>query len=428
MKRLLIPIVILATCILIMTGCGNSNSVESTSKEEVETALDNTENTDTVEKIIPTEFNHATNQIVVFGEYQFEIPHDWIYEIVEADKSVYFHAEHSDTLLFSFSDMGISNVLDLSKDDEAAEVTAALIKAFQDIIGNCEFVACNVPKSYIELGGKKVDTTGGYELHIECKGTYQDLPYVGKIIAFYMGDTLYAFNLFQLADSPYDYYEEMCSVQDTIKLAETENDIEISTPTDENESTDNVEINAEPEELSEIEVTFTKDYTDGDRLHLKVYVNNNSDKTFTGDVHVFFYSRDGKDRLGSDMIIVEDLEPGRQNWANVTIDKYDGTPQLELEFTDPLFSEVEEITTEIDTDATEKTKNSYKLNFEGVSWYEDVTDIVVYADGNCVVTIKNNSKEKGQFYASTIWSCGNDHGVEAVQVIDADGNIKSVYP
>ena len=56
------------------------------------------------------------------------------------------------------------------------------------------------------------------------------------------------------------------------------------------------------------------------------------------------------------------------------------------------------------------------------------TDIVVYTDGNCVVTIKNDSKEKGQFYASTVWSCGNDHGVETVQVIDADGNIKSVYP
>ena len=95
--------------------------------------------------------------------------------------------------------------------------------------------------------------------------------------------------------------------------------------------------------------------------------------------------------------------------------------------TNPIFTEVEEIVAEIDKDATEKTQNSYKLNFEGVSWYTDITDIVVYDDGSCVVTIVNDSKENGLFYASTIWQCGSDYGVDTVQVVDSDGNIKSVY-
>ena len=182
------------------------------------------------------------------------------------------------------------------------------------------------------------------------------------------------------------------------------------------------------DESAKINVTFLKDYVDGDRLYLKVYVKNNSDKIFTGDIHVFFYSADGKERLGSDMIIVEELAPGRESWANVNIDKYDRTPKLELEFSNPTFTEVEVITSEIDAEATEKTKNSYSLNFEGVSWYNDITNIVVYEDGSCIVTIKSGAKEDGQFYAATIWSCGNNHGVETVQVIDSNGVLQAVYP
>lgn len=425
MKKLVSLIIVIAFSILFVTGCKSSNSEEKISNKETEITVESTENTEKTAKIIPNDFEHARNQMVVFNGYQFEIPHTWSYEIVEEDESVYFQAEHSDTFLFSFTKIKMSQVMDLSDDNEASRVAVALIDYFKTLIGNCELVDSIVPKSYVEIDGEKMDITGGHELHIECKGEFKDLLYNGKIVAFYMGDELYTFNLFQLADSPYDYYEEMCLVQDTIKLAEIENDTETLIST---ENIENIDDSDKQADLSEIEVTFTKDYVDGDRLHLKVYVNNNSDKIFTGDIHVFFYSGDGKDRLGSDMIIVEDLVPGRQSWSNVTIDKYDGTPKLELEFTNPTFEEVEEITAEIDTNATEKIKNSYKLNFEGVSWYADITDITVYTDGSCVVTIKNDSKENGQFYASTIWSCGNNHGVETVQVTDADGNIKSVYP
>ena len=45
-----------------------------------------------------------------------------------------------------------------------------------------------------------------------------------------------------------------------------------------------------------------------------------------------------------------------------------------------------------------------------------------------VVKGVNDSKENGQFYASTIWQCGSDYGVDTVQAVDLEGNIKAVYP
>ena len=100
---------------------------------------------------------------------------------------------------------------------------------------------------------------------------------------------------------------------------------------------------------------------------------------------------------------------------------------MTVDFSEVSFTPIKEVVSEIDLDATEKTKSSYYWNFDGVSWYNDITDIAVYENGTCVVVLKDNPKEGGQFYASTIWSCGNDHGVDSVQVIDKDGTIISVY-
>ena len=93
-------------------------------------------------------------------------------------------------------------------------------------------------------------------------------------------------------------------------------------------------------DISDISVTCTKDYIDGNKMYLKVYVKNNSSAMFKGDVHVFFYSADGKKRLGSDMIIIDKLMPGQTSWAKVKIDKYLGTPKIETEFTNPQFFDI----------------------------------------------------------------------------------------
>lgn len=180
-------------------------------------------------------------------------------------------------------------------------------------------------------------------------------------------------------------------------------------------------------DTTDIAVRFETDYIDGDRLHITVFTKNTSDEIFAGNVYVTFYSADGKDRLGSDTIIVDELLPGRESWADIIVDAYRGTPKMTVDFSEVSFTPIKEVVSEIDLDATEKTKSSYYWNFDGVSWYNDITDIAVYENGTCVVVLKDTPKEGGQFYASTIWSCGNDHGVDTVQVIDKDGTILSVY-
>ena len=199
-----------------------------------------------------------------------------------------------------------------------------------------------------------------------------------------------------------------------------------SNPESSNNSTGNAAGDSTAD-ISDIAVRFETDYIDGDRLHITVFTKNNSEETFSGNVYVTFYSADGKDRLGSDTIIVDELLPGRESWADIIVDAYRGTPKMTVDFSEVSFIPVKEVTAEVDSDATEKTKNSYYWNFDGVSWYNDITDIVVYTDGTCVVTVKKETKENGQFYAATIWSCGNDYGVEEVQVVDPDGKILAVY-
>ena len=204
-------------------------------------------------------------------------------------------------------------------------------------------------------------------------------------------------------------------------------DVGIPSSPEDNQSTTDHGADISTADTSDIAVRFETDYIDGDRLHITVFTKNNSDETFTGNVYVTFYSADGKDRLGSDTIIVDELLPGRESWADIIVDVYRGTPKMTVDFSEVSFTPIKEITAEIDTDATEKTKSSYYWNFDGVSWYNDITDIVVYTDGTCVVTVKKETKENGQFYAATIWSCGNDYGVEEVQVVDPDGKILAVY-
>ena len=180
-------------------------------------------------------------------------------------------------------------------------------------------------------------------------------------------------------------------------------------------------------DTSDIEVRFETDYIDGDRLHITVFTKNTSDETFSGNVYVTFYSHDGNDWLGSDTIIVDELFPGRESWADITVDKYDGTPKMTVDFSEVSFVPIKETTAEVDADATEKTKSSYYWNFDGVSWYNDITDIVVYTDGTCIVTVKDNPTEEGQFYAAAIWSCGNNYGVNEVRVVNNSGEILAVY-
>lgn len=181
-------------------------------------------------------------------------------------------------------------------------------------------------------------------------------------------------------------------------------------------------------DTSKIEVSFEPDSIDSDKLYLKVFITNHSDQIFTGDISVTFYGKDLKNRLGSDMILIDKLQPGRNSWANIAVDAYLGTPQMLVSFSDASFTPVESITSDIDEEATKKTFESFKWNFSDVSWFNDVIDISVYTDGNCTATISPNAKETSQFYASAIWGCASNHDVTSIRIINQEGAILSVYP
>ena len=218
-----------------------------------------------------------------------------------------------------------------------------------------------------------------------------------------------------------EYLDKLVPPDTEISTVET--DTEISDPF----VTTDVYGNNIPEgyDTSMIEVTFKADRIDGDALLLKVYVKNTSDRIFRGDVYLYFTNARGK-YLGSDTILVDELMPGRESWANVWIDVYTGVIEMAVSFSDASFEKIDDITAEVDDEATERTKNSFRLSFDTTSWYNDVKSITVYKDGQCVVVSTSTDNNAG--IAATIWSCGKEYGVKSVRVVDTNGVIQTVYP
>ena len=178
---------------------------------------------------------------------------------------------------------------------------------------------------------------------------------------------------------------------------------------------------------SDIEVSFVKDRVDGDKLKLKVYVDNKSSEIFTGDIYVYFYTAEGYKKLGSDTILVKKLQPGRQSWANVSIDNYSGTIGLETSFSNVRFVSITAPVSAIDEDRTAKTKESFFWSFDGTSWYGKVEEIQVHTDGTCIVTSSATSDDTNKTIAFAVWQSGETHGVKKVQVVDSEGKLLAVY-
>lgn len=412
--------------LLCIVSCGTEQQVNADNDADLQEVL-NTQDELASNKPLSAQFDSGTNQMVLLAEYQLEIPQSWFCQANDEEGVLWFCPDDKSPLsaLFLLVSEEKYDITDEVYQKALAETIVGIYcDVFTDV--SCNIERCYVPREYITLAsGQEVDVTGRRELHAVCSGQMDGKAYEGEIVAFYLGDDLAAFYLFQFCDSAYDFSEDMGAIPKSIKkydesqaIENKQNGVEDDTHEDEGISTANT---------SDIAVRFEPDYIDGDRLHITVFTKNNSDEKFSGNVYVTFYSADGKDLLGSDTIIVEELLPGRESWTDIVVDAYRGTPKMAVDFSEVLFVPIKGVNAEIDAEATDKTKNSFRLNFDGVSWYDDVTDIVVYTDGTCIVTIKDNPKEGGQFYASTVESCGEDYGVKEVQVVDQTGKIIAVY-
>lgn len=138
----------------------------------------------------------------------------------------------------------------------------------------------------------------------------------------------------------------------------------------------------ENDELSDIMVTFELDYKSRDYQKVNVYVNNKSDKGFTGYLVLDFYDKEGNS-LGNTTETFRDIEPGNYQWMHYKID-LSNSIKMEYRFDSYSFS----LTTAYGTPDSELTKalrDYFQENFGNpsidwahASWYDSIVSIEVY--------------------------------------------------
>lgn len=341
-------------------------------------------------------------QCVYVGEISFEIPQAWSYELID-EKTAYINIpdQQNTTVIFTAYEG-----LDLNKDTVREQIINNYISNFEG-----DFTSYSIIEDELT-----VNPVEEYSLQISFYSDDLLQPITDIYSKSFMrgwSDNTYTITTIQTGGIR-DFSETVLCIEDTLKYWEGVQ-----------EESSKIETEEVISDLSEIEVYFVEDSEKNDTLFLKVYIKNNSQQIFSGDIHVFFYSA-SKERLGMDMIIVEELKPGKESWANVSIDKYDGTIALETEFSNVVFEAIEDIVSEIDNDITEKIVNSVTINFDVTSWYNDILDIKVYESGTCVVI--SNSIDNNTVIANAVWTCGKEYGITDIQVVDVEGKILVAYP
>lgn len=374
--------------------------------------------------LMSKDFSENNNHTAFLENDQFDLPKKWKADVFKDILGVYFIPDKEEPPIFSLVFLNTDNKLNLSNYLNRKALADSILNYYQNdlyknILESVEIINCYVPeRKILKSATTHIDINETDYLYIGCRGKIDGKNYFGIIKVRPYGEGISAFNLFQYIDSKYDFTNDMEAIFSTLKSTKYQKH---KSPTTISEK----EISSSGS-TSDLDISYTKDYIDGNNMYLKVYVKNNSSAMFKGDVHVFFYTADGKKRLGSDMIIIDKLMPGQTNWAKVKIDKYLGSPKIETEFTNPQFLDVSPISTEIDNELSKKTTNSVRLNFDVASWYKNIESIKVMTDRTCIVT--STSSKDNSTIASAVWSCGKDHGVKSVQVVDSEGNIKAVYP
>ncbi len=200
-------------CVFLLASCGKEEN-SSVSSAEVETTV--------IEKIQSNDFYSKTNQTVDWGKYQFELPLSWQYEFTKDSIGVYIYPDKEKPPVFCFTPLETTGKYDLTNKEIQVSLVSSIMDNFKKQLGECEFINYNVPEKYVELSdGSKLNVTGRYSLYITCSSTINGKPCIGYVIAFYLNDTLYSFNLFEYNDSTIGFFEDLERIIKTIKLKET---------------------------------------------------------------------------------------------------------------------------------------------------------------------------------------------------------------
>ena len=198
------------------------------------------------------------------------------------------------------------------------------------------------------------------------------------------------------------------------------------------------EVIAEPEKnedeelLNQIDVTHDEATVLNDKQIVTVWVENKSDKIFTGDVHITF--RDGSKIIGSDMIIVEELKPGNKTYTKVGADLSNSIDMSyrfarEYSFADD----------DIGKDGTYDEASSEALmqymfeSFGGsgkkefaASWYECISKLEIYKSEDVfysIITVNTDDKTSIERIANTVLVNFKDVELLKTIVKNEDGDI-----
>lgn len=176
------------------------------------------------------------------------------------------------------------------------------------------------------------------------------------------------------------------------------------------------EVSSDVQTKSEKEALLEKIIVKGEISSEKtvVTVENKTDKVFTGDIHV--YLRDGKKSIYTDMVIVEDLKPGNQTYANLICDKANSDTTFDYEFSNSVeFSEdstKNEEGSKKDDSMTKALSENFELNFSATSWSKNVSEIAVFGTEN-------------NFYAEIVVDTDDNESIKnitnAILFLDIDG-------
>lgn len=229
-------IILALLCIFLLASCTREDNLSLSSAQ-----IKATES----EKIQSDDFASNDSKTVIWGECRFDLPDNWSYEFTEDSVGVYIYPDTEQPPVFCFTPLNTDVRYDLSDKDIQASLAASITDDFKNQLGKCELIDYNAPEAYFELSdGSKINVTGRYSVHITCSSEINGRPCKGYIIAFYLKDTLYSFNLFEYNDSTYSFIEDLKCIVNTIKLKEIikpsdETDAEVTKEAVTEDNTDN---------------------------------------------------------------------------------------------------------------------------------------------------------------------------------------------
>ncbi len=182
--------------------------------------------------------------------------------------------------------------------------------------------------------------------------------------------------------------------------------------------------------LELIDLTYEVDPPYNDKQIATVWVKNESEKIFTGDIHIYFLN-EGKKRIGYDMLIIEDLKPYSKQYAKIQMEP-SKTINMEYNFSKE-YSFIEDTIGDkgiLQEDLSKTlTKDIYE-NFGGsgnedfaASWYKNIVELAIYKDEDVYYSIVTvDTEDEISIERITMTVLANFKEVDLSKVITKDKN------